>query len=137
VHRGEAVVRAETLGTTGGRGDHHPGRELHFGLRSGDMFVDPMQLFARPDLSTVHLTADGPAGRLPRVRLPPGRPSLSLEVRSLVKGLAGPGPPVVLALTPSGSAADGPGRPPRGVAICDRWYAVGRRAGAARPARPG
>ncbi len=36
--------------TTGGRGPHHGGGVLHFGLRIGDTYVDPMQLFAPTDL---------------------------------------------------------------------------------------
>ena len=127
VHRAEAVAEGEILGTTGGHGDHHPGRELHLGLRIGDTFVDPMQLFGRPDLSAVHLTVGGPSGqRSGRRRPPPRRVTLSLEIRSLVKGLAGPGQPLVLPTSPAGFVAARPGRPPPGVAVCDRSYAVGR-----------
>ncbi len=46
------------IGTTGGRGERTTARVLHFGLRVGDTYVDPMQLFAPPDLAAVvHLGA--------------------------------------------------------------------------------
>jgi len=60
VHRGEVVDRGAVLGTTGGSGDHHDGTVLHFGLRIGGTFVDPMQLFAAADLAArVHLVSEG------------------------------------------------------------------------------
>jgi murein DD-endopeptidase MepM/ murein hydrolase activator NlpD len=70
VRVGEAVARGEVLGTTGGRGENHDGDVLHLGLRVGETYVDPMQLFAPPDLAAVvHLVPiaaePGPAvGRL-------------------------------------------------------------------------
>jgi hypothetical protein len=106
VRRGEAVVPGAVLGTTGGRGEHHDGDVLHFGLRAGGTFVDPMRLFA----SVVALSA--------RVHLVPiggnlsassaasaassalSSPSLSRrfdERQGLVAGLARPPTPVVAA----------------------------------------
>jgi murein DD-endopeptidase MepM/ murein hydrolase activator NlpD len=51
VHRGQRVVRGAVIGVTGGSGENHDGQVLHLGLRAGDTFVDPMQLFAPLDLS--------------------------------------------------------------------------------------
>jgi hypothetical protein len=45
------VERGAVIGLTGGRGENHDGRVLHLGLRAGDVFVDPMQLFVPLDLS--------------------------------------------------------------------------------------
>jgi murein DD-endopeptidase MepM/ murein hydrolase activator NlpD len=52
VHAGESVVRGQVIGTTGGRGPGHNGDVLHFGLRRGDVYLDPMVLFGPTD---VHL----------------------------------------------------------------------------------
>lgn len=67
VRTGQPVARGDVLGTTGGTGpDHdgpdHDGTVLHFGLRVGDRYVDPMQLFGPHDLTAmVHLVpADAP-----------------------------------------------------------------------------
>ena len=90
VRRGEAVERGAVLGTTGGRGANHDGRVLHLGLRIGDSFVDPMQLFAPLDLSgRVHLISG--AAR-PRTAAPRSSPD---EPRALLAGLASPTPVVV------------------------------------------
>jgi hypothetical protein len=99
VRRGEAVAPGAVLGTTGGRGEHHDGDVLHFGVRVGGTFVDPMRLFA----SVVDLSA--------RVHLVPIASNLSAsaawsspspsrrfdERQALVAGLEGPPPPVVVA----------------------------------------
>ena len=56
VVRGDAVTPGQILGTTGGRAPGHGGDVLHFGLRIGDAYVDPMRLFAASGLSgRVHL----------------------------------------------------------------------------------
>ena len=63
VRRGERVTAGEVVGTTGGTGAGHDGTVVHFGLRSGDTYVDPMLLLAPIDLATVvHLapTTDPP-----------------------------------------------------------------------------
>jgi murein DD-endopeptidase MepM/ murein hydrolase activator NlpD len=56
VRRGEAVLRGQILGTTGGG---HPGMEpphLHFGARLGDTYIDPMTLLeARSVVGLIHL----------------------------------------------------------------------------------
>ncbi|MDQ1433897.1 MAG: hypothetical protein QOF59_713 [Actinomycetota bacterium] len=62
VRTGERVRRGEAVGTTGGTGPHHGGGVLHLGLRIGDTYVDPMQLFVDPGGAPigVHLVPVGP-----------------------------------------------------------------------------
>ncbi len=62
VRTGQTVARGDVVGTTGGVGPEHDGSVLHFGLRVGDRYVDPMQLFRPDDLTKlVHLVpADDP-----------------------------------------------------------------------------
>ena len=56
VRRGDAVRAGDVLGTSGGTGVNHDGQVLHFGLRSGDEYLDPMLLFGAVDLArVVHL----------------------------------------------------------------------------------
>ncbi|HEX4491525.1 MAG TPA: M23 family metallopeptidase [Acidimicrobiia bacterium] len=56
VVRGQHVARGETVGTTGGTGPQHAADVLHFGVRVGDDYIDPMLLFGPPDLGAiVHL----------------------------------------------------------------------------------
>jgi hypothetical protein len=88
VHAGEVVARGAVLGTTGGTGEHHAAGVLHFGLRIGDAFVDPMQLFTSPALpALVHLAPLGPTSRFSR--------SAGAERRALVVSSAGAPPPNV------------------------------------------
>ncbi len=55
VRLGDKVARGAPLGTTG-ESEGHSGAVLHFGLRIGDAYVDPMRLFAPVDLAAiVHL----------------------------------------------------------------------------------
>jgi murein DD-endopeptidase MepM/ murein hydrolase activator NlpD len=79
VHTGEEVARGAIVGTTGGRGEQHDGSVLHVGLRVGDTYVDPMQLFGPPDLAAVvHLAPVGPERRaIPAsaLGLPPAPPT--------------------------------------------------------------
>jgi murein DD-endopeptidase MepM/ murein hydrolase activator NlpD len=53
VRPGERVARGAVVGLTGGIGENHDGQVLHLGLRDGEVFVDPMQLFGPPDLSAL------------------------------------------------------------------------------------
>jgi Peptidase family M23 len=50
---GEVVRRGAILGTTGGTGPGHASGVLHFGVRVGATYVDPMLLFGPPDLAAV------------------------------------------------------------------------------------
>lgn len=50
VRRGQRVARGDVLGTTGAGVGEHAG-VLHFGLRVGDRYVDPMALFVPTDLT--------------------------------------------------------------------------------------
>ena len=66
VREGQTVVRGDVIGTTGGVGPDHDGDVLHFGLRVGDRYVDPMVLFRPVDLSKlVHLVPAGDPSEQP------------------------------------------------------------------------
>ncbi len=80
VHAGQAVRRGDPLGATGGTEPDHGPDGLHLGLRIGDRYIDPMQLFGPTDLTElVHLVPTD---------LPPARPwSLARERASLAEGL--------------------------------------------------
>ena len=79
VRRGERVASGDVVGTTGGVGTGHDGSVLHFGLRSGDTYIDPMLLLRPVDLATVvHLAPTS---------IPPRPASGSNERRGLVAGL--------------------------------------------------
>jgi murein DD-endopeptidase MepM/ murein hydrolase activator NlpD len=55
VHRGQRVATGTVLGQAGGVGENHSG-VVHFALRVGDTYVDPLVLFRPPDLAkVVHL----------------------------------------------------------------------------------
>jgi triacylglycerol esterase/lipase EstA (alpha/beta hydrolase family) len=62
VRRGQHVERGQVIGTTGAGTGEHAG-VLHFGLRVGDVYVDPMLLFAPADLSRLIrlIPVDAPA----------------------------------------------------------------------------
>jgi murein DD-endopeptidase MepM/ murein hydrolase activator NlpD len=76
VRAGETVAAGDIVGLAGGRGEEHDGTVVHFGLRIGDEYVDPMQLFGAPDLTTlVHLAPVG------------APPSPTNERAALVQGL--------------------------------------------------
>jgi len=80
VRRGARVAAGDPVGTAGGVGEGHDGSVVHFGLRAGNTYVDPMALFRPADLaSIVHLapTAESP------------RPAdASSERRGLLAGIA-------------------------------------------------
>jgi Peptidase family M23 len=85
---GQTVGRGAILGTSGGTGPGHGAAVLHFGVRVGSTPIDPMLLFAPPDLSAVvHLAAPrgGAAASAPADPSPPGatgeRAALAAEVR--------------------------------------------------------
>jgi len=65
VATGQAVERGAVVGTSGGTGPAHGPGALHFGVRVGTTYIDPMRLFTPVDLgAVVHLAAPhgGPAG---------------------------------------------------------------------------
>ena len=51
VAAGQTVERGAVVGTSGGSGPGHAPGVLHFGLRRGDHYVDPMALFGPVDLT--------------------------------------------------------------------------------------
>jgi murein DD-endopeptidase MepM/ murein hydrolase activator NlpD len=58
VVNGQRVDRGAIVGTSGGTGPGHAATVVHFGLRLGASYVDPMALFAPVDLAAVvHLAA--------------------------------------------------------------------------------
>ena len=66
VRRGQVVARGAVIGVSGGTGENHDGQVLHLGLRVGDAYVDPMQLFDPVDLSErVRLAPVVPGGSGP------------------------------------------------------------------------
>ena len=66
VRTGQTVARGDVLGATGGTGPDHDGAVLHLGLRVGDRYVDPMQLFRPDDLTKlVHLVPADEPGETP------------------------------------------------------------------------
>jgi len=99
VREGDTVRAGDVLGTTGGRGEQHDGGVLHLGLRRGETYIDPMQLFAGVDLAArVHLA---PVGGPP----PPGEPE------AVAAGLPAPDYPMLCAtewcISGPGSGPDG------------------------------
>jgi hypothetical protein len=92
VRRGQRVARGDVVGTAGGGSGEHAG-VLHFGLRVGDRYVDPMRLFAPTDLTRLIrlVPHDEPA----QAGLdPPGLEQRSLaESLHLPRGIPGLEPP--------------------------------------------
>ncbi len=80
VRRGQRVAHGDVIGTTGNGPDEHVG-VLHFGLRVGDRYVDPMVLFVPSDLTRLI--------RLVAVDLPEqaGFDPPAIERRSLAESL--------------------------------------------------
>jgi Peptidase family M23 len=107
VHVGAVVARGAVLGTTGGTGERHAAGVLHFGLRIGDEFVDPMQLFTPggpPAL--VHLAPLGPTSGSSR-GLGAERPASVVSSAEAVPPVGPPVvPPVVLAVVLPGADAE-------------------------------
>ncbi len=82
VRVGQVVVGGEPVGTAGGTGVDHDVGVVHLGLRVGDVYVDPMRLFARVDLTQVVRLAplrNRPAGS--------GYSTPGIEARSLAESL--------------------------------------------------
>ena len=53
VRTGDAVRRGQVIGGAGGSGEAHEPSVLHFGVRVGDRYVDPMLLFRPRDLTQI------------------------------------------------------------------------------------
>jgi Peptidase family M23/Alpha/beta hydrolase of unknown function (DUF915) len=53
VQVGQHVSRGQVIGRAGGTGDGHGAGVLHFGVRIGDRYVDPMLLFRPRDLTQI------------------------------------------------------------------------------------
>ena len=51
VHTGDRVERGQVVGVAGGTGPEHDAGGLHFGLRLGDRYLDPLSLFEACDLT--------------------------------------------------------------------------------------
>ena len=63
VRMGQRVTAGQPVGVSGGTGPEHDGDVLHFGLRIGDRYLDPMLLFAPADLTEIVrlIPADAPS----------------------------------------------------------------------------
>jgi hypothetical protein len=121
VEVGQALRGGDVVGTTGGAGEGHGVGVLHFGLRRGDQYLDPMALFRPRDLTELVrlVPADEPAPR-------PWREP----------GVAATGSAPVAAVVPREQAEDGcgDGLPLVGgavSAVCDAAEWVADRAGEA------
>lgn len=101
VRVGQSVRRGDTVGATGGNGDGHGPGVFHLGLRIGDRYIDPMQLFGPPDLTKLV--------RLVPTDLPPGEPwSQPRERRGIADGLrADRGGPGIVETVAGGAARVG------------------------------
>ena len=53
VRVGQRVARGAVIGAAGGAGDGHGAGILHFGVRVGERYIDPMLLFGPTDLTEV------------------------------------------------------------------------------------
>jgi murein DD-endopeptidase MepM/ murein hydrolase activator NlpD len=85
--RGDVVAAGTIVGTAGGRGEEHDGSVVHFGLRIGGTYVDPMQLFGPPDLAAVvHLVP---------VHDDAAEPPPEVERWGLIDGLPPPDDPLI------------------------------------------
>jgi hypothetical protein len=126
VRVGQPVSRGDVVGLTGGVGTDHDSSVLHFGLRIGDRYVDPMLLFRPRDLTElVRLVPAGAPAETPW--------SPAGERRALQSSLHLPTPGGVGGATTSDDSCDS-GVPLVGGAIdaaCDLGTWLGDEAGAA------
>jgi hypothetical protein len=103
VRRGQSVARGDVLGTAGGGSGDHAG-VVHFGLRVGERYLDPMALFVPADLTKlIRLApADGPDQR--------GFEPPEVESRSLAESLhLSQGVEAIIAPGDAGGPLDGVG----------------------------
>ena len=89
VRAGQRVTRGQVLGQAGGSGDEHGPGVVHFGLRIGERYVDPMVLFRPRDLTALVrlVPADPPSGASWETRQRERRPS---RPRALLRAPARP-----------------------------------------------
>ena len=68
VHRGQRVLRGQLLGLLSGTGSHCPPRScLHWGVRRGGTYLDPLSLLGRARVRLLPVWSAGPVvARLPR-----------------------------------------------------------------------
>jgi murein DD-endopeptidase MepM/ murein hydrolase activator NlpD len=125
VRTGQVVARGAVLGTSGGHGENHAAGVLHFGLRIGETFVDPMLLFppGAPPVR-VHLA--------PAERLSGHSTGRAAERKALVASVAGPPAPVLVLVSESPDDPDA-----RAVPVCAHLVALRRPEPGDGPFRPG
>lgn len=124
VRAGQTVARGDPVGTTGGTGAGHGPDVFHLGLRIGDRYLDPMQLFGPPDLTELV--------RLVPTDLPPPAPwSPARERAGLRDGLPSGGAGGGGLLDRVGGAVTGAGRAVAGAgrAVVDLGAAAADLAG--------
>jgi Peptidase family M23 len=120
VRAGQVVDRGAVLGHAGGTGPEHDAGVLHFGLRVGDRYVDPMQLFRPRDLTElVRLVPAGSPPARPWVSPDRDRADLELGLSFQSRAIAAPG---VVGPDPRDDGGCGDGIPVIGDAVstaCD------------------
>ena len=67
VRTGDAVRRGQVIGGAGGSGEAHEPSVLHFGVRVGDRYVDPMLLFPPAISPRSSASSRSASGRLPSI----------------------------------------------------------------------
>lgn len=96
VRRGVTVARGDVVGAAGGPTGEHPSG-LHFGLRRGGEYIDPMLLFRPTDLSRVVYLAPLTRGTSPTAG------SWSVEALGVRRGLGSANPQVGTSGAPDGA----------------------------------
>ena len=87
VRRGQTVARGDVVGASGGTNDDHDGTVLHLGLRLGERYLDPMQLFGPVDLTEVVRLAPADAPVESSWTVADERRELTVSLRLPVPGL--------------------------------------------------
>jgi murein DD-endopeptidase MepM/ murein hydrolase activator NlpD len=94
VRAGEQVVAGQQIGTLAAEGSHcAPSACLHWGLRRGDVYLDPMTLLPTPGrprlLPLGHGALDPGVVRSPATRHPPVQRPASVSEQAAIGALAG------------------------------------------------
>jgi murein DD-endopeptidase MepM/ murein hydrolase activator NlpD len=87
---GQVVARGAILGTTGGNGPGHGSGVLHFSVRVGATYIDPMLLFAPPDLGAVVHLAPPRGGAAAQTGSGSGEPSERAAIADAVRSAGAP-----------------------------------------------